>query len=87
MLALTDVQHMVIVLCYIVAAGWAFGLCCIAFLAIREDIRHYREVKSDKTHDDFVLGIINDLEIFETTIINGKKAWRLKEKSDDRGTK
>jgi hypothetical protein len=48
MLALTDIQNMVWVLIYLVAGGWVVGLGCVAFLAIREDIRHYREVKYDR---------------------------------------
>ena len=48
MLALIDVQRMTLVVCYLVAAGWAFGLSCIMFLGIREDIRNYRRIKNEK---------------------------------------
>lgn len=42
MLTLTEVHQIALVLYYIATAGWLFGLGCIAFLAIREDIRNYR---------------------------------------------
>jgi hypothetical protein len=47
-LALIEVHQIALVLCYIAMAGWLFGLGCIAFLAIREDIRHYKEIKYAK---------------------------------------